>query len=180
MDTKNLLVSAVVALALSGLVVSLVPSSTQTLVKEVPVDLGAAATPDFNSTYVSWGGVRNHARGTSLNGDAASTTICALQAPQVASSSAVFFGLRLGVGTTTASTVKVYKSASKWVATTEIAGANFAAGEAKAIVATSTFLDSSNAVLSPNDWIVVRQTPQGGGAGTFSPTGSCGAQFVQI
>ena len=40
-----------------------------------------AASPDMPSQYVSWGGVRNWASKCTLQGDAASTTICVMQAP---------------------------------------------------------------------------------------------------
>lgn len=178
-NSKNIIVAAivgVVALGVAFLVGNPTIVVTPADTKVVQDTLGGS--PDSSSRYASWGGVRNWAQGANLNGDAASTTICVIQAPQVASSTLKYFGIRESTSSTTASTIAVYKSKSQWLATTLIAqGAAAANQNDVTLVATSTVLDTTTATFAPSDWIVVRQT---GGTGTMSPVGSCGAQFIQI
>jgi hypothetical protein len=177
-DKTNILVAGIVALVVALFTVWVVPAKVTNVDNTKTTNVGALAGPDIASKYVSWGGVRNWAQGANLNGDAASTTICVIQAPQVASSTLKYFGIRESTSSTTASTIAVYKSKSQWLATTLIAqGAAAANQNDVTLVATSTVLDTTTATFAPSDWIVVRQT---GGTGTMSPVGSCGAQFVQI
>lgn len=185
MENKNIpLVAGIVGLVVLGSIgfFSAKPSIvvTPSEVKVVQND-AVGASPTLNTPYLGYGGVNNWAYKVALNGDAASTTVCVIQAPQVASSSLVHFGYRALSGTSTAMELKVYKSASKWLTTSQIGDdAPQAASSYLVSVATSTGLNSANALFSPNDWLVVTSVVQAGGAGTSSPTGVCQAQFVQI
>jgi hypothetical protein len=184
-NTKNIIIAGIVGVVALG--VAFVSGSPTVVVQPAEVKvvndspaLGGASS-DFSTRYISYGGVREWASKVDLNGDAASTTICAIQAPQVASSSLRFFGYRALSGTTTAMELKVYKSASQWLATSQIGDdAPQAASSWLVSVATSTGLNSANALFSPNDWLVVQSVVQAGGNGTSSPTGVCEAKWVQI
>lgn len=173
---KNKLLSIGVVIALVVSLGSLALGHKE-IVREVQTQAGGISS-DLGTSWFSFGGVRQWAYHKEMNGDAASTTICAIQAPQVASSSLQYLGVRESTSSTTASSITFYKSKSQWVATTQIGADAFGANQNDVvIVATSTVLDTKTALFSKDDWIVVRQT---GGTGTFSPVGSCGARWTQI
>ncbi len=187
MQIKNVIVAGIVGVAVA--LASVFVSSPTIVVEPAPVKVVtdeahpslAGASSDFSTRYVSWGGVRNWASKLDMQGDAASTTICVLQAPQVASSSLQFFGYRANTGTGTTMTLKTYKSASPYVTTTQIGhGAPLSANQTVAVVSTSTLTDSASAIFGANDYLVVTATVAAGGAGTSSPTGICEAQWVQL
>jgi hypothetical protein len=189
MENKNIpLVAGIVGLVALGMgflvgnpSITVTPPEVNVVQNPQSQAVGAISGPDVMSPYFGWGGVNNWSFKKDLGGDAASTTICVIQAPQVASSSLQFFGYRANTGTGTAMELKVYKSASKWLATTQLGGDSaLAANQAVVVVATSSAFDSVNSLFSANDWLVVRATVAAGGAGTSSPTGVCQAQFVQI
>lgn len=148
-------------------------------VERIEAPAGAASS-DFSTRYVSWGGVRNWATGVRLDGTAASTTICAIAAP-TASSSLEFLAVRANSGTTTSMQVQAFKSASPFLTTTAVTGETvFASMTETVAVATSTVIDSTARLFTSGDYLVVTMTPAAGGNGPVSPTGQCNAQFVQI
>jgi len=185
-NNKSIIVAGIVGVVALGVAflghpnITVQPADVKMVQSDVTPALGGASS-DFSTRYVSWGGVRSWASRLDMQGDAASTTICVLQAPQVASSSLQFFGYRANTGTGTVMTLKTYKSASPYLATTQLgSGATLTANTNVVSVSTSTLTDSINSVFSANDYLVVRATVEAGGNGTSSPTGVCEAQWVQI
>jgi hypothetical protein len=185
-NSKNIIVAGIVGVVALGVAyfvgsptVIVTPSGNKVVQNDAPSVGGASS--DFSTRYLSFGGVREWASKIDLNGDAASTTICVIQAPQVASSSLKSFAYRANTGTGTAMELKVYKSASQWLTTTQLGGDSaLAANQAVVVVATSSAFDSVNSLFSANDWLVVTATVAAGGAGTSSPTGVCQAKWEQI
>lgn len=135
--------------------------------------LGALSGPDIPSPYLAWGGVRTWSGyTTALN--QASTTVCSLQAPVSTSTLKLGSGVRFTISSTTASTVRGYKGAKVTDVTTRLFAANIAANAQGTVVATTT---DDNMLFGPNEWLNIVMS---GGAGTFSPTGSCSAQFTEV
>lgn len=141
------------------------------------VTVGAVASPDIMSPYVSWGSVRQWAaRDADLT--AASTTICAIQSP-AATSSLMHASVVLEVSSTSASTLTMAKASTAF-ATTTLMGREAIAANAKALIVASTSPTTYEAnIFNPNQWIVVSM--EGGAVGTtFSPTGVCEAVWVEL
>lgn len=175
------LVALVVAIGASTLMqpTPKVIDNTKTVIQKGDT-VGSLTGPDTGSPYLSWGDVRNWAYRKDMAGDAASTTVCVIAAPSEASSSLRFFGWRANTGTGTVMSLKVSKSASPWVSTTQLFAASLAANTNVLAVATSTVTDSANALFGSGDYLVVTAVVSAGGAGTSSPTGVCEAQFTSI
>lgn len=141
------------------------------------VSVGAVTGPDTYFPYVAnndlqkWG----QTRGLST----ATTTVCAIQSP-VSTSTLVFGSVKFIVGTTTASTVTLAKAATAFATTTVLNRQALATSTQGTFLASSTSLLASGLindnVFAPNQWFVVAME---GGTGTFSPTGSCSAEFVR-
>lgn len=178
-DIKATIISAVVALVVAGgFVLTFEPTEQiidKTITRNVPV--GSVSSPDIPSPYLQWGGVNHWAQGTALSG-AASTTICALQSP-TASSSLQNFGIRLNTGTTTSMTLKAYKSASRFLTTTQFTD-NVTLPSNTEVVAYATTTTANNLAFTGGDWIVVTATVAAGGNGTSSPTGYCQAEWTSL
>jgi hypothetical protein len=134
----------------------------------------AVSSPDVNSPYFSFGGVRRWA-GHTENLTAATTTVCAIQSP-AATSTLLSANIRLDVSSTTASIVTMAKANSAFATTTNIGSTGVVAG-AQATIIASTTPTANLTVFSPNQWFVVGMA---GGTGTFSPSGVCQAVWEQI
>jgi hypothetical protein len=181
MQNKNILVTVLVSLLVSGGGLMLFPKHVETIVVEKSV--GSVASPDLASPYFSYGTVRKWAYPCDLGGTVgqASTTICTFKAPPSSSSTLRFVGARLNTGTGTTMVLKTYKSASPWLATTQL-GNNMplAANTWVATTSDSVTTNSVNAIFGPSDWLVVTATVNAGGAGTSSPTGRVVAEFTEL
>lgn len=172
MDTLKDILKIVVISALVAILVSAVAKAPT---QPAETKSGSVASPDFTSSYISYGGIRFFgARTNSLT--QATTTVCALQSP-AATSSLAHFVLRLDVSSSTASTVVVAKATTAFATTTNLETATVAANAQADIVASTTGRTIGLPVFAPNTWIVVGMS---GGVGTFSPSGSCAAEWVQL
>lgn len=182
MNTPRIaVVFSVLAVIIAG-AAAIIPEreiQTQTIVREEgrPA-VGALAGPDIASPYLRWGGVAEWAGSRTMNGDAASTTICNIQAP-TASSTLTFAGVRLNTGTGTAMTVRMYKSAQAGVTGTNIVQGAAAGNTEVALVGTSTGI-GANGLFSNGQWLVVQANVSAGGNGTSSPTGTCAARWITL
>jgi hypothetical protein len=169
---KNILTTVLIALVVSfGTVV--VASAPE----EAPEDtLGAVSSPDVPSPYLSWGGVRQHAENKGLT--TATTTVCAIKSP-AATSSLSFAGLELVTSSTTASTITFAKDSDGNGSSTPLQSYSVSAGAQAALTlpATTTTAGIANLVFAPSTFFTVTMA---GSAGTFSPTGSCIANFVEL
>ena len=171
---KNYLITAGISLGVVLLTLTLMP---QKVINSVQT-FRAVSSPDIQSPYFSVGGVRTWAA-RSENLISATTTVCAIQSP-TATSTLTRASLRLSVGSTTASTVVIAKSATAFATTTAIGGGALAANAQGTFSATTTpaTLTSLDGVMTfaPSQWVVFGMT---GGIGTFSPTGACSATWVE-
>lgn len=134
---------------------------------------GAVSSPDINSPYIGWGGVRHFAARTDTLTQA-STTLCALQSP-AATSTLEFATLHIDVASSTATTVVMAKSATAFATTTAIETRTLASAAELNLVASSTGRTSGLPVFSPNTWLVVSQSGGGFAGSTFSENGTCQA-----
>lgn len=107
----------------------------------------------------------------------ATTTVCAIQSPAATSTLVAGF-IKEDVSSTTASTITIAKAASAFATTTLINTISVSANAATLGIAASTTLsalEQTNRTFAPNQWLVFGQS---GGTGTFSPTGTCVAQWI--
>ena len=176
MDIKNGVIGALVGLTvlIGGLYLN---QPTPAPVSNQPV--GAVSSPDINSPYMSFGGVRSWA-GHTESLTQATTTVCAIQSP-AATSSLRFAGVRFTVSSTTAARITLAKALTYNSTTTSLGVADLVAGAPATVIASTTganfaTLDGAS-TFGPNQWFVVGMS---GGTGTFSPTGSCSAQWTEI
>lgn len=161
----SLVVGVILLMTLGG-------STGESIVREVR-NVGAVASPDIQSPYFSFGGVRFWG-GKTESLTAATTTVCAIQSP-AATSTLVNASIYFNVSSTTASVVTLAKSATAFATTTSLGTLGLAANAQGGAVATTT----SAQVWGPNQWFVVGM--QGGPSGqTFSPTGTCQATWMQL
>jgi hypothetical protein len=108
------------------------------------------------------------------------TTVCAIQSP-AATSTLVHGGVMLTTASTTASVVTLAKATTAFATTTNLNRQAVSANAQATIMASSSPVLATGAindlVFAPNTYFVVGME---GGAGTFSPAGSCIAQFVEF
>lgn len=177
MDTiKTILIAAIAGVAVSAVFIF----ATGGKVEDGKVSLGAISSPDIPSLYLKWGagnGVRRWP--TAIAPTAATTTVCAIQAP-AATSTLSSGGIILTVSSTTASTVTIAKSATAFATTTLIREASVSANAQATILAASTTesaIAQTNRIFAPNEWLVFSMA---GGIGHFSPSGTCQATFEEF
>ena len=159
--------------------VAFVGKDVQTVVNEVPVEVGALSSPDLASRYFSFGGVREYA-GSSKAPVQASTTICAFQSP-AATSSLDFASLNLS-SLSVAETIVTLAKATTAYATTTLIGNQMtvAANGAVTILASTTATQKVAAadVFAPNTWLVFGV--QGTTSPLILPVGKCQARFTEF
>lgn len=170
---KNHLITAGIAIVVFAVGIAFVKP-----VQNVVQQFGSVASPDIQSPYFSFGGVRFWGAHTESLA-AATTTVCALQSP-VATSTLLSASIRFVVSSTTASTVTLAKATTAYATTTKLVEVALAAGAQGTVVASTTpsggaTNDGTN-VFSPNTYLVVGMA---GGTGTFTPTGTCQAVWIQ-
>lgn len=137
--------------------------------------LGSVSSPDIQSPYFSFGGVREWGARTD-NLTQATTTVCALQAP-AATSTLNFASIQFKVSSTTASLVTMARAATAFATTTSLGTVSLTANGQGMLVASSTQLYQ----FPPNSYLVVgmQDTTADATAGTFSPTGTCQATWYE-
>lgn len=166
MDKKLLTAGVIVAIAFS-----LFSVMKPARVVERTIQAGSVSSPDIMSPYFSFGGLK-HWAGRTDSLTQATTTVCAIQSP-AATSTLAWAGVLFKVSSTTASIVTLATSTSPYATTTLLIANNIGAN-AQGYV---NFQGSSANVLAPNTWVVVGMA---GGTGTFSPTGTCQAEFMAL
>lgn len=143
-----------------------------------PAPLRAISSPEINSPYVSFNGQTHwYSKG---NFAQATTTVCAVQSP-AATSTLELASVVFNVSSTSASVVTLAKAATAFATTTILSNQSIAANAQATIMASSSPLLATGAVndlvFAPNQWFVVSMA---GGAGTFSPSGTCQTEFIQL
>lgn len=178
MNKTNLaLVLAVLAVVIGGVAYT---KHVSTTVVNNPV-VSSVASPDILSPYFSFGGVKNWGGRTDALTQA-TTTICAIQSP-ASTSTLQFASIRLSVSSSTASRLVMAKAANAFATTTSLGSAVFPANTPGTLIATTTPADAldEDKTFGPLQWLVVGMqdnTPEAG-AGTFSPTGTCVATWIE-
>ena len=145
-------------------------------VTTVVTKLGAVASPDIPSPYISWGGVAEYRAFAALK--TATTTPCAIQTP-AATSTFSFASFKVTTGTSTDATIWTIATSTTAFATTTLVGTfSLPAGATGEFAATSgaTLI---TAPLLPNSWVVfgVAGTKP---AGSSTLLGTCSAGFRLI
>lgn len=140
--------------------------------------VGAVTGPDTYFDYVANNDLQKFGQTRTLT--TATTTVCAIKSP-TATSTLTFGGVKFIVSSTTASTVTIAKATTAYATTTAIGGGALGAGaqgtfNATTTTAADTSLDGAM-VFAPSTYFVVGMA---GNVGTFSPTGSCSAEFTRI
>ena len=140
---------------------------------------GLGAIPGVEVSGPSWSvnGVRSEYASSRLR--QATTTVCALRSPS-ATSTLMHASITLDTSSTTATTVTLAKATTAYATTTLVTSAAVNANAQATIIATSTAntvsaLGTINTrVFAPNNYLVVGMQ---GGVGSFSPVGSCNAEW---
>jgi len=143
-----------------------VPQST-------PAKLGALTGPDIFSPYLAVNGVTKfYASGTFT---AATTTPCSLQAP-ASTSTLLFAGWQITVGTSTAATIDLGTSTTRYATTTnKVAAKSVAANAQGYAVWTPAGAGVDDNIMAPNTWVNVKTA--GAGLSGYTYTGTCEAVF---
>ena len=149
--------------------------------------VGAVTGPDSFFDYVANNDLQKFGQTKPLT--TATTTVCAIKSP-TATSTLSLGGVKLIVSSTTASVVTIAKATTAFATTTRLSRASVAAGAQITLtvfVASTTGVygslgqihtaDETDIIFAPNTFMVVGME---GNIGTFSPTGSCSAEFVRI
>ena len=160
----------IVAIAIAGVFLPVGKS----VVNEI---VGAVAGPNAYLPYVA----NNNLQTYSLTKEfqLASTTICYIKSPS-ATSSLSFAGVNFTTSSTTSSVVTLAKASTPYATTTALNTLTLSAGAQGVMIATSSVATVgvvSNNIFGPNQYFVVGMQ---GGVGTFSPVGSCSAEFKRI
>lgn len=153
--------------------------------------VGAVASPDIPSPYLTFGGVTRWAGGESLI--QATSTVCAIQAP-AATSSLVMATVNFSVASTAATTITLAKATTAFATTTDLGTRDLAAGAQVTFTITATTttgasvgdIDDTATTFAPNTWFNVGL--KGGTQGANSaanlvglvPTGSCKATWQSV
>lgn len=175
---KNITIGVIaVAILVAGVIAGVLGGDTQVIEKVIDKgsssNIGALTGPDLPYPYFGVGGVREFKQSTSLQ--TATTTVCAIQSP-AATSTLKFAGIRFSTSSTTASTIHLAKATTAYATTTALGQGSLAAGAQGVVLASTTPTTGvdDNVVFGPSEYFVVGMT---GGAGTFSPVGTCQATF---
>lgn len=150
------------------------------------IKLGAVSSPDLSSPYFSFGGARQWAYSNENNLVQATTTVCAIQPSEYATTTLQgdlsFFRLN-GIATTTGAVIiTMAKGATPYATTSLIAQVTLQAGKSGQVVATTTATNVANLTFSPSQYLVFGIQGSVGvpaGAGTFSVQGKCQGVFAE-
>lgn len=135
--------------------------------------LGSLTSPDITSPYLSVNGVVKYY--SSLPFSAATTTPCSLQGP-AATSTLQFAGWQITVGTSTAATIDLGTSTTRYATTTNLVAAKSIASGAQGYAYWSPVGGSVNdAIIAPSEWVVVKTA--GAGLSGYTYSGTCSAVF---
>lgn len=168
-------VAAIIAVLLS---IAAFNRSSKTIVLPANnANVGAISSPDLPFTNFSVGGFRRWAVKVPMN--TATTSVCTIQTPNATTTLNAAFA-DFDNSTTSQAHIQLATAATSNATTTVLAQNTIPANIAYQLIATST--QSSRPVLAPLQWIVTKMAMQVGGTettGTYSPSGYCGAEFIQ-
>ena len=176
MNKSNIsLVVAIVAVLVGGLAWMKTPGvvtvpGTNTITERV-----GGVNPDIPSQYLQWGGVTEWRQSAAMLGNAASTTVCALNGP-AASSTLIFASYHGNTGSSTAMVLRMSKQANQYPNTKTYIGQTTLAANTD-VVAFATSTDITGATWNSSSYLVF-EVGMNLGAGTSSPTGTCSAAWM--
>lgn len=134
---------------------------------------GSLTGPDINYPYLSVNGVIKYY--TSQPFSAATTTPCSIQAP-ASTSTLQFVSWQITTGTSTAATIDLGTSTTRYATTTNLVAAKSVASGAQGYAYWSPAGGSvDDAKMSPNEWVNVKTA--GAGLSGYTYTGTCKAVF---
>lgn len=170
----NILVSSVIGVI--AVIASVFLGGTQVVQNTVhEVKAGAISSPDFDSSYFSYGGVRRF--GLRQQMQVATTTLCAIQAP-AATSSLEFTSFSITTGTSTAATIDIGTSTTAFATTTNlVAAVSISSGALGQQVWTPAGGSVNDLTMAPNTYVIVKTA--GPGLGGYTYGGTCQASFIQ-
>lgn len=138
--------------------------------------LGALTGPDIYSPYLNINGVTKFYSSGSFT--AATTTPCSLQSPS-STSTLMFAGWQITVGTSTAASIDLGTSTTRYATTTnKVAAKSVAAGAQGYAVWTPAGGGVDDNIMSPSTWVVVKTA--GSGLSGYTYTGTCEAVFQTL
>lgn len=174
MNKQNILVSSVIGVI--AVLASVFLGGTQVVQNTVhEVKTGAISSPDLDSSYFSYGGVRRF--GLRQQMQVATTTLCAIQAP-AATSTLEFASFSITTGTGTAATIDIGTSTTAFGTTTNLVSAVSISSGALGQQFWSPVGGSVNDnTMAPNTYVVVKTA--GAGLSGYTYGGTCQASFVQ-
>lgn len=184
MEQKTIISSLVIALVVSGVFWMARPDKVtyvteqDEIIKEIQV--GATASPDIQSSYLTFGGVREWAYHTgSFN--TGTTTVCSFLSP-AATSTLVAATTQITSATSTASSFDIAQSASPSATTTPIARLEVAASVLGTIVATNTPAFLTDSVVAPSTYINMKFDNGTGAINSdiTSVKGRCSVKFREV
>lgn len=135
---------------------------------------GATPGTDIDSPFTTQNGLRTWAYRKGLA--TATTTVCAIKSP-AATSTLTHASFVLTTSSTTASTMRISKDTTAFATTTALWDEAVGVGAQAVLVGSTTPTTYEALVFNPNTYVVFSLT---GGNGTFSPVGSCSAQFIEL
>lgn len=148
--------------ALNVVLLGVVATNKSETVREVVTkELGSVASPDLQSAYFSYGGVRHWAAKNTALRDA-STTVCALMSP-AATSTLQFGSIKFTTPATTTQTISIGKNGTQYAIDRLIATSSAAANEKITVVAATTSpatdqtgerLTITDRIFSPSTYLV--------------------------
>jgi hypothetical protein len=195
--TKNILLSAVVALVVAGVVVTIFQPEVSVPIIERPI--GSASSPSVIDGCTTVEGVTKCYRAQKMA--TATTTVCSLRAPRNATSTLVSFTANFNLATTSASSVYIAKAVSDSTASTTaltrilafgatqafpvvVGAAGDLVGQYDGTLATTT-KNTSPLIFAPGHFlnVSVQGTDSGGTdrlAGLQTSRGNCYAEFLLV
>lgn len=174
------LVGGVIAIVL--IVMTGVIANKNLNINSPSINAGSVSGPVSYSPFTTNNGVTKEYRAQRMS--QGTTTVCALRAPTNATSTLVDGNVFFSVSSTTASTVTVAKATTAFATTTLLrtvsvganAQATFPTASSTSVASTVAWaLEQTNLTFAPGEYLVVGMA---GGTGTFSPTGTCQAEFL--
>lgn len=141
--------------------------------------LGSASSPSVIDGCIEVDGVTKCYRKMKMA--QATTTVCALKAPTIASSTLIHLTVDATLSSTTATTVTIAKANSGFATTTIIGNQVANAANAQFTIVASTTaaqnITGTATTFNPGQFVVVGFS---GGIGTFSPTGTCVGEWLVV
>jgi hypothetical protein len=105
----------------------------------------------------------------------ATTTPCSIQAPS-ATSTLLFAGFQITGSTSTAATIDLATSTTRYATSTNLVAAKSIAANAQGYASWSSYGGNDDKTMKANEWVVVKTA--GVGVGGYTYTGQCSALFL--